>query len=166
MIDELLDLVDENNNVIAVMERSQVFAQGLKNFRLVIAHIRDVQDNHFIVRRSYNKAQYPGALCHVGGCVQSGETYEQAFLRELHEETGIDATKMNYSFLGYLNPFVDKSNGYAGVYELSLDNPIVHYNQDDFAEAFWLPLPRVRELITSGEVLTPNFPILYERFFI
>lgn len=165
MIDELLDLVDENDNVIAVMERVHVFAQGLKNFRLAIILIKDTQGNHFVVRRSYDKPHYPGALCHVGGCVQSGETYEQGFLRELHEETGIDATGMNYELLGFLNPFVDDCHGYAAVYQVIVDDSNIQYNQDDFAEVFWLSSAQIKKLIGDGEVVTPNFPLLYKRFY-
>lgn len=165
IVDELLDLVDEKDNVIAVMERSQVFAQGLRNFRLAIILIKDNNNNHFVARRSYDKPQYPGALCHVGGCVQSGETYEQGFLRELQEETGIDATHMNYSLLGYLNPFVDSCNGYAAVYEVTVDDLAIHYNKDDFVEAFWLSSLQIKKLIGDGDLITPNFPLLYERFY-
>lgn len=162
IVDELLDLVDENNNVIAVMERTKVFAQGFKNFRLAIILIRDMHDNHFVVRRAYDKPQYPGALCHVGGCVQSGETFEQGFLRELHEETGIDATHMNYSLRGYLNPFVENCNGYAAVYEVTVDDRNIQYNQEDFAEVFWLSSAEIKKLLEGDEMVTPNFPLLYK----
>jgi len=165
IVDELLDLVDENGNVIAVMERTQVFAQGLRNFRLAIILIKDTQNNHFVVRRAYEKPQYPGALCHVSGCVQSGETYQQGFLRELQEETGIDATHMNYSLLGYLNPFIDNCNGYSAVYEVIVEDSNIQRNQQDFAEVFWLSLSQIKKLIADGEVVTPNFPLLYERFY-
>jgi len=165
IIDELLDLVDEQGNVIAVMERSHVFAQGLKNFRLAIILIKDKQDNHFVVRRAYDKPNYPGALCHVGGCVQSGETFEQGFMRELLEETGIDATTTNYELLGFLNPFVDACDGYAAVYQVTVDNPNIHYNQEDFAEAFWLSSAQIKKLIGDGELVTPNFPLLHKRFY-
>ena len=165
IIDELLDLVDENGNVIAIMERTHVFAQGLKNFRLAIILIKDVNNDRFVVRRAHDKPQYPGALCHVGGCVQSGETFEQGFLRELHEETGIDATHMNYSLLGYLNPFIDNCNGYAAVYEVTVDDRNIQYNQDDFAEVFWLSPSQIKELIDGDDAMvTPNFPLLYKRF--
>lgn len=163
--DELLDLVDEHGNVIAVMERSQVFAQGLKNFRLAIILIKDRDNNHFVVRRAYDKPHYAGALCHVGGCVQSGETFEQGFLRELLEETGIDATTMNYELLGFLNPFVDACNGYSAVYEVTVDDPNIQYNKEDFAEAFWLSSAQIKKLIGDGEMVTPNFPLLYKRFY-
>ncbi len=165
IVDELLDLVDEHDNVIAVMERTAVFAQGLRNFRLAIILIKDTHDNHFVVRRAYDKPNYPGALCHVGGCVQSGETYEQGFLRELQEETGIDATDMNYEFLGFLNPFVDSCHGYAAVYQVTVDDRDIQYNQEDFAEVFWLSSDQIKKLIGDGAVVTPNFPLLYKRFY-
>ena len=43
MYDELIDLVDKNGVIIATKKRSEVFAQKLKNFRLVCALVRNTQ---------------------------------------------------------------------------------------------------------------------------
>lgn len=87
---ELLDVVDENDNVIDQATRGECHNKGLLH-RIAIALILDKNYKIFIGKRSKTKYYCPGYWAlPVGGHVNSGETYEQAIIRELEEELGIN----------------------------------------------------------------------------
>ncbi|HLC62782.1 MAG TPA: NUDIX domain-containing protein [Candidatus Nanoarchaeia archaeon] len=95
MEDEYLDLVDENDKIIGRKERSEVYKLNLSNFRVVNAFIRNKKGLIWVPRRSASKRIFPLCLdMSMGGHVSSGETYLQAFKRELKEELNINASKV------------------------------------------------------------------------
>ncbi len=61
----------------------------------------------FITRRA-DKAHQGGFWEFAGGKVEAGETAEQAVIRELHEEVGIEATKVE-PFIALAHDYPDKS---------------------------------------------------------
>jgi NADH pyrophosphatase NudC (nudix superfamily) len=165
MLDEMLDLVDEGNKVITTMPRSEVVAKNLKNFRVVCALFKNSADQLFIARRALNKAHYPGYLACIGGCVTSGEAYDEALHRETLEETAVDVTKTTYKFLGYLSPYEYPVNGYVAVYEIALNDCIIKLEEQDFCEGVWLSLDEARERIVDGEKITPNLLIILKKYY-
>ena len=72
----------------------------------------------------------------MGGHVSSGETYLQAFKRELKEELNIDASSVKYKILGHLTPKNSGVSAFMTVYEVEAER--VNYNKNDFVEYFWL----------------------------
>lgn len=164
--DELVDLVNENDQVIGTKLRSQL-TKDERNFRVVAALVKNEQGQLFIPRRSLNKGGYRGALGTIGGCVKSGESYEQALIREVAEEANLQLLPGQYKFLGQLNPFVEKVHGlpFIGAYELHGCSQI-DYNKEDFAEAFWMHPTEVKSLIDNGEFHTPSLSILINRYYI
>lgn len=164
MIEEMLDLVDENDHVISVMPRSYVFAHNLTNFRLVSAFLRDTHGNFLIPRRTKYKSHYPDLFACVGGCVQTGETYDQACARELFEETGIVLHDTTYRTLGVLNPWQHDTKGYNTVYEVIIDPTRIDLNSDDFSEIICVSSTQLPAQLTVKHV-THNFPILLKHFY-
>jgi NADH pyrophosphatase NudC (nudix superfamily) len=165
MYDELLDLVDKSGNIIATMNRSEVFAQGLKNFRLVCALIKNDQGKIFIPRRAANKRDFPNALACVGGCVISGETYDEGLKREVLEEVMLDISKIPYTFLGYISPFEHNVNGYVAAYEIQIPSSELSFEKNDFSEAMWLTPSEVKERIKHGDIATKNLLALLELYY-
>ena len=105
MMDEYLDLVNIQDEIIGKKLRSTVYAEGLSNFRVVNAFLVNPQGQLWIPRRSLNKRLFPGGLdVSMGGHVESGETYEEAFKRELDEELNMKADEISWQHLGYLTP--------------------------------------------------------------
>ncbi|TET06243.1 NUDIX hydrolase [Candidatus Dependentiae bacterium] len=164
--DEVLDLVDSQDRVVGSMKRSDIFRQRKNNYRAVIALIINEQGKLLITRRAADKPILPGALHCVGGCVKSGETYEQAIIREIYEEVALDLKVQPYHYLGQLTPEHDKSAGYVAVYKIPVvDTVQLHYHQSDFSAIFWLSVDQLTDKIVNGEKVATNLPILMRRFF-
>ena len=74
--------------------RGEPIPNGL--YHLVVAIIVQHTDGTLLLmKRDLNKPSYPGYYeCSAGGAAQKGETPEQAAIRELYEETGIRAEKL------------------------------------------------------------------------
>ncbi len=149
--DEYLDLVDEHDVVIGKQKRSEVYAAGLSNFRVVNAFIVNSKGELWIPRRAADKRIFP--LCFdmsMGGHVESGETYEQAFKRETQEELNFDTDTVPVHCLGHLFPQPGGVGAFMKVYEIKM-NEVPRYNEADFVEYFWLTPRALLERLASGE---------------
>ncbi|MFA5999092.1 MAG: NUDIX hydrolase [Candidatus Babeliales bacterium] len=151
MSDEILDLVSTDDMVIGQLPRSEVYAQKLSNFRVVNAFVINDQGQLWIPRRTKTKRIFPLCLdASMGGHVESGETYEQAFKRELYEELGLDANSIAYEMIGKLNPHDHGTSAFMQVYVIRL-NQVDAYNTQDFCGYFWLSPQECIERLNSGD---------------
>ena len=135
-MDEYLDLVNPRDEIIGKKLRSEMYSEGLSNFRVVNAFLVNPKGQIWIPRRSPNKRLFPlGFDMSMGGHVESGEQYEQAFKRELAEELNIDVDEVSWRLLGYLTPQVDYVSAFMKVYEISAD-VTPQLNKYEFIESF------------------------------
>lgn len=152
MHDEMLDLVSAEDVVIGQLLRSEVYRQKLSNFRVVNAFVMNDKGQLWIPRRTKTKRIFPLCLdASMGGHVESGETYQQAFERELYEELGLDANSISYEMIGKLNPYDHGTSAFMQVYLIHL-NEIDTYNTQDFCQYFWLSPQECIEKLNSGDV--------------
>jgi isopentenyldiphosphate isomerase len=89
--DEVFDIVNERDEVIGRATRREAHVRGLWH-RATHVVVEDAQGRVFLQKRSMAKDTAPGrwdSAC--SGHVDAGESYEAAAVRELCEETGIDA---------------------------------------------------------------------------
>lgn len=165
MNDELLDIVNKNDEVIGQKLRSEIYSKKLSNFRVVNAFLMNKDGKLWIPRRTKNKRVFPLCLdASMGGHVSAGETYEQAFARELMEELRIDVNVKPYKHIGNLNPNKHNTSAYMKVYLILTDNT-PNYNTNDFIESFWLYPKELLKLIDSGDKSKGDLPIIVKNLF-
>lgn len=163
--EEILDLVNENDEVIGQMPRSEVTAKKMKNKRVINAFIVNDDGKLWIPRRSANKAQHPSALdMSVGGHVESGEDYDACFARETMEETRLDVTKFPHKLLGKMTPHEHGTNAFMCVYEIRA-NDVPNYNPEDFSEYYWLTPQEVLDRLANGDISKHDLPIIIRSFY-
>lgn len=141
MQDEILDIVNEHDQVIGTINRADPASQGIAHLRIVLAFLIDRQGNVGLLKRTAHKSD-PLSWALVGGCVQSGEDYDAAIVREVAEEVNLGVTDYQMSLLGYYSPqqgWVNKYGVgyYKKVYLLHVDTTHIGYNQNDFCDIVW-----------------------------
>lgn len=88
---ELLDWVDENDQVVGAVSRSQAHEQPKIIHREIRVLLFDSSGRALVQKRSLKKQVYPGVWAEAcQGHVCSGESYEEAAHKELQEELGFD----------------------------------------------------------------------------
>ncbi len=107
-----LDVVDEDDVIIDRASRVDIHAQGLLHREV---HIWFVTPNGEIIfqKRTPKKDTFPGLLdATVGGHVELGQSYEEAALREVQEESGFELQAKDLQYLGkYRGRAVDAVTG-------------------------------------------------------
>lgn len=90
---ELIDIVDKNNELTGqIYERELAYKKGLWR-RTVSCWIMNEKGEILLQRRAKNKKMNPNKWAKTGGQVDSGESVEEAILREVNEELGIKIFK-------------------------------------------------------------------------
>lgn len=158
-MEEYLDLVDKNDTVIGTIARAEMVRRDVKNVRVVVAFIRRKDGALWIPRRTAHKQMFPLALdSSMGGYVASGESYEEAFARELREELNIECDAVSWHVKGTLTP-AQGVHAFTQVYEL-LSEHVPHYNSEDFCEWFWLTPHELLARVARGEKTKSDLPVI------
>ncbi len=146
---ETLDLVDEDDNIIGKIERSDCLKQAAIH-RSVMIIVTNPKGEYLIQKRSGKKQLYPGMYeIGIGETLKSGETYEEASKRGLQEEAGIKGTP---SFL-FKTKFRSKNyNSNEQVYEFSFDGE-TKLDAEETEHAEFASMEKVSELL---EKITPD----------
>ena len=157
MSDELVDIVDDDDNVIATVTRSEMRAGRLQHRSVGIAVI--ASDGRLLIhRRSETKDIWPGWWdIAAGGVVASGESYDDAARRELAEELGISDTPVQ--FLGSAH-YVDEDvaaicRGYCVVN----DGPFT-FADGEVAETRWVTFDELDAMRATHRFLPDSIALL------
>lgn len=161
---ELLDIVTKDDEVIATMAREEVYATGRQYVRVVEAFIRNQAGDLWIpVRTSDKKIAPNGFDIGVAGYVEHGETYEEAFRKEVGEELGWNIDQFAWRALGKFGPR-DGLGTVSMVYEISSNEaPVLHTG--DFQSARWMQPADVAAEIRAGHPAKSNLLPLLQRIY-
>jgi isopentenyl-diphosphate delta-isomerase len=156
--EELLDLVDERDQVIDTVTREEVYRKGLRNYRVIHAFIKNSEGKIWIPRRVATKKLYPNGLDYsIAGHVESGESYDDALLKEASEEVNMDLKDNQYRKIGYFTPYTHDVHCFQTVYEVLTDT-VPEYNREDFSDYEWLLPEEIVSRYADGEIGKEDVP--------
>ncbi|MER6733379.1 NUDIX hydrolase [Streptomyces puniciscabiei] len=122
--DEILDIVDEHDQVIAQCPRGEAYARGLRH-RCVFVQARDAAGRLFVHRRTATKLVFPALYdMFVGGVVGAGESYDDAALREAEEELGVTGLPRPVHLFTFLYDDGAGNSWWSAVYEVRCELPV------------------------------------------
>ncbi len=146
---EMLDLVDEDDTILDTLSRDEIYAKNLKYVRVVEGFIKNSKGQLWIPVRGSHKRIAPGGFdVGVGGHVEHGESYIEAFRKETIEELGWNIDEISYREIGKFGPR-DGLLTVSMIYEITSE-VAPHLNPEDFVSADWLTPQEVVDRIKSG----------------
>jgi isopentenyldiphosphate isomerase len=156
MSEELVDIVDDDDNVIATVTRSEMRAGRLQHRSVGIA-VMSTDGRLLIHRRSLAKDIWPGWWdIAAGGVVVAGETYEAAAQRELKEELGIEA---DVEFLGQSRYVDDDVAEMCRGYRVVHDGPF-EFSDGEVSEVRWVTFAELGAMRTTHTFLPDSIALL------
>ena len=133
---ELLDVVDENDNVIATRTRGEIHARALMH-RAVHILLFNSRGDLFLQKRSLSKDEQPGKWdSSAAGHVDSGEAYLACAEREIQEELGI-VVEREFERLFKLPAGPDTGFEHCMVYRYRYDGALT-LHPDEIDDGEWI----------------------------
>lgn len=157
---ELLDVVDENDSVVAIKTRGEIHAKGLMH-RAVHILVFNSKEELFLQKRSMSKDEQPGKWdSSAAGHVDSGETYLDCAQREITEELGI-VVEQPMEMLFKLPASVLTGNEHCMVYRYIFDGPMV-LQAEEIDDGQWLrPVAMDRRVADNDPDLTEAVSLIW-----
>ncbi len=152
-MDEMLTLVTGDDRILGPVPRRLVHGNPALVHRSV--HVLVVGSGGLLLqKRSLAKDTQPGKWdTSVGGHVGFGQSYEEAALREAHEELGLEIERLEYLYDSRIRNAVESEN--IRTYLHRSDGPFRPDPVEIDALRFWTR-EEIRQALGTG-VFTPNF---------
>jgi len=162
MHNELLDVVNKDDTVIAQQPRSVIHAHSLRHRAVHILVFNDA-GQLFLQKRSMKKDLNKGLWdTSAAGHVDAGESYDRCAPRELKEELGIFAESLESLFK--LEPSTDLGMEFIQVYRCRHNGPF-SLAADEIDEGCWADPDNLDKRVAENDpTLTLTFKIIWERF--
>ncbi len=159
--EEIFDVVDQRDRVIAQASRNKVHRQGLLH-RAIHVFVFTECGEMFMQRRSMNKDAAPGLWSSsCSGHVDAGENYKQAALRELNEEIGLTLSSEQMQLRLTISPCLATENEFVRLYHCQAEAPLC-LDPREVMDGRWLPKAQLDEwIIEESDHFTPAFLQLY-----
>lgn len=161
--EELLDVVDKDDNVVAVNTRGEIHARGLMH-RAVHILVFNSRGEVFLQKRSMSKDEQPGKWdSSAAGHVDSGEGYLDCARREIGEELGIE-TAQEFETLFKLPASALTGNEHCMVYRYVFDGPMV-LDPDEIDDGVWISPERLDHRVGQADSeLTEAISLIWKRY--
>ncbi|MBI3169531.1 MAG: NUDIX domain-containing protein [Chloroflexi bacterium] len=143
MADELLDVVNDEDMVIAQAMRSVVHEQGLQH-RGVHVFLFNEEGEILIQKRNADRVHSPSLLdCSVSEHVRAGESYLEAAMRGLKEELSVRGIEVKP--LGKIQmEYGPNDNEISLVYAGKVDPQQVQFDPEEISEIKFMSLDEIR----------------------
>lgn len=157
---EYLDIVDENDKVIGKASKNEIYDNFLRHR---IAHVLVFNERGEMALQLRGNVSYcpfhwgPSA----GGHVQSGETYEQAVLREYLEELGVQSKIEFFSKDIFLTP--GKPEKFISVFKTNFNGPF-NPDAEDVERVEFFSLDQIEKMIKAGEKFHPELLFILNKY--
>ena len=151
MPEELLDVIDDSDQVIAQAARADVHARGLPH-RGVHVFLFTPEGDLLIQKRSADRSQYASLWdCSVSEHVKAGESYPEAAGRGLREELGLTGISIQ-ALVRFRLVYGPNDNETSVLFKGSVDPAMVHFDPEEIEQFACYPPGKVVELMENGEM--------------
>jgi len=158
MKEEMINIVDENDNVIDVKSKSEVREKVLLH-RGITIFLLNSKKEVFVHQRASIKKAYPNYWdIFINGFCSSGEDYEKAALRELREEVGVNAEKLD--FIKKIRYKSDNDDWFGSLYRYVYDGEL-KFQKEEIEKGFFIPVDQLDEFIKTHKI-KPSSLFMYE----
>jgi len=153
---EIYDVVDEDDNATGKATRKEIHDKKLIH-RSVMFFIFDKKGRIFVTQRTNNKEFFKEYWSIVlGGHVNSGETYEEASIRECKEETGIDDKPI---FMGFFKQRIPEEKENVKVYAFYTDK-FPKIDSFEIKQGKFIAMEEINELLKKEKFLPETKELL------
>jgi len=157
--EEWFDIVDEEGRVKGRAPRSICHSGPGMLHPVVHLHVIDSKNRIFLQKRAMTKEILPGKWdTSVGGHISSGESVENALIRESEEELGISGFKALPVARYVWQSQIESELVYMFIcrYEKA-----ININKDEIDEGKFFKIKKIKEMAGTGS-LTPNFELEFD----
>ena len=156
---ELLDIVDEKNNITGkIVDREIVHKDGLWHREVGVIIINE-KGELLLEKRSATKKQSPNKWAICAGHIESGDIPENAIVREIKEEIGIDVKFEDLQFLDVFKRNKKFENGqenntFIYIYVYKTKNKIEDYTIqiEELSEVKYFPKDKIENALKENNL--------------
>ncbi len=159
--EEQFDVVDEHDNVVDVMSRSEVHRRGLRHRAVHIFLFRS-SGKMLIHLRHADKEEFPSVwTSSASGHVSAGESYNVSAERELFEELGVHAQLKKF---GRFAACRDTSSEFTELFVAESDAEL-KVDESEITDVRWLSTSAIQaELAETPEKFSPAFRLIFAAY--
>lgn len=163
-------LVNDKDKPIGSAPLEEVHKKGLMH-RIVVVNVVNESKQILLQQRADWVLTHPGLWdASAAGHVDEGESYEQAALRELKEELGLENYKLNE--LGKVisnTKYNDRLlNRFKMVYQVEIpDDTAISFDAHELLDIKWFSKSELKQFIKDDpEALVPDFIELLQKYYL
>lgn len=151
---ELIQIVDENGNFTGqIIDKEEAHDKNLLHNE-VAAFIINNKKQVLLQKRSANKRFNPNKWALCAGHVDAYESLEDAILREIKEEVGLDISKDDLRQFGKREFTIGNSNSHITYFyyiRSNLNEKDIIIQKEELSEVKWFDIDEVIELIKKND---------------
>jgi len=163
MSEEIFDVVNEGDEVIARETRSEVHRTGLRH-RAVHALVFNAREEVFLQKRSMSKDSSPGLWdSSASGHLDCGEDYDACVMRELREEIGLKVSECPRRVFK-VDACHETGQEFVWLYLCASEGPFT-LHPEEIERGDWFAPERVTQWVEDRpQDFAPAFRLLWKKF--